>query len=292
MPNPFLSPKELAQAIGVSKSSLKRWADDGKLVVTRTAGGHRRITLQEAVRFVRAGGHQLRDAAVLGLEAAVAAGSDEDLTERLLANLQDGDALACRALMVGAFLRGRTLASLCDGPLRLAMERIGAPGRHGDSLEGIAVEHLATGITQQLLAQCRMLLPDPAPAAPLSLGGCLEGDVHVLPSAMAATTLTECGWRALDLGPYTTIGVLKAAIARHRPALVWRAISVVSDAPAVVRELRTLAGELGRIPLVVSGCDAAALTLGGLANLHPVGSMAELASFACGVACTARRRAR
>jgi excisionase family DNA binding protein len=292
MTNPFLSPKELAQAIGVSESSLKRWADDGKLVVTRTAGGHRRIALQEAVRFVRAGGHRLRDAAVLGLEAAVAAGSDDDLNERLLGALQDGDALACRALMVGAFLRGRSLASLCDGPLRSAMDAIGALWRRSDSLEGIAVEHLATGIAQQLLAQCRMLLSDPAPSAPLALGGCLEGDAHVLPSAMAATTLTECGWRALDLGPCTAIGVLKAAISRHRPALVWRAISVVNDAPTVVRELRTLAGELGRIPLVVGGADAAALTLGGIANLHQVGSMAELASFACGVACTARRRAR
>jgi excisionase family DNA binding protein len=292
MPNPFLSPKELAQAIGVSESSLKRWADDGKLVVTRTAGGHRRITLQEAVRFVRAGGHQLRDAAVLGLEAAVAAVSDEDLTERLLTALQAGDALACRALVVGAFLRGRTLASLCDGPLRLAMERIGALWRGGGSLEGIAVEHLATGITLQLLAQCRMLLPDPVALSPLCLGGCLEGEAHVLPSAMAATTLTECGWRALDLGPSTSLGVLKAAIVRHRPALVWRAISVIEDAPTVVRELRGLATELGRIPLVVGGSDALAPGLGGIANLHPVGSMAELASFACGVACAARRRAR
>ncbi len=292
MPNPFLSPKELAQAIGVSESSLKRWADDGKLVVTRTAGGHRRIALQEAVRFVRAGAHRLRDAAVLGLEAAVATGSDDDLNVVLRTALQGGDALACRALVVGSFLRGRTLASLCDGPMRCAMEAIGAQGRHDGSLEGIAVEHLATGITQQLLAQCRMLLPDPVPLAPLALGGCLEGDAQVLPSAMAATTLTECGWRALDLGPSTALGVLKAAIARHRPALVWRAISVVADAPAVVRELRGLAGELGRIPLVVAGPGVAAIPLGGSANLHQVGSMAELASFACGVACTARRRAR
>ena len=48
-----LSPKELAQAIGVSESSLKRWADEGLLRATRTAGGHRRIPLAEAIRFLR-----------------------------------------------------------------------------------------------------------------------------------------------------------------------------------------------------------------------------------------------
>ena len=47
----FLSPRQLAVAIGVSESSLKRWADDGRLAVERTAGGHRRIPLPEAVRW-------------------------------------------------------------------------------------------------------------------------------------------------------------------------------------------------------------------------------------------------
>jgi hypothetical protein len=69
-------------------------------------------------------------------------------------------------------------------------------------------------------------------------------------------------------------------------------IGVVNDSPTAVRELCTLAGELGRIPLVVGGGDAAVLTLGGIADLHPVGSMADFASFACGIACTTRRRAR
>jgi MerR family transcriptional regulator, light-induced transcriptional regulator len=48
-----LSPKALAAAIGVSESSLKRWADEGRLAAERTAGGHRRIAVAEAVRFVR-----------------------------------------------------------------------------------------------------------------------------------------------------------------------------------------------------------------------------------------------
>ena len=48
-----ISPRHLAEAIGMSESSLKRWADRGFLSVTRTAGGHRRIAVQEAIRFIR-----------------------------------------------------------------------------------------------------------------------------------------------------------------------------------------------------------------------------------------------
>ena len=39
----MLSPRELAEAVGVSESSLKRWADRGRVHVHRTEGGHRRI---------------------------------------------------------------------------------------------------------------------------------------------------------------------------------------------------------------------------------------------------------
>ena len=50
---PLLSPRELADAIGVSESSIKRWVDGGLIGATKTAGGHRRIPINEAVRFLR-----------------------------------------------------------------------------------------------------------------------------------------------------------------------------------------------------------------------------------------------
>src|SRR3954453_15398204 len=63
----FLSPKTLAQAIGVSESSLKRWADEGLLDVVRTAGAHRRIDLREAIRYIRAAGHPILRPDLLGV---------------------------------------------------------------------------------------------------------------------------------------------------------------------------------------------------------------------------------
>ena len=51
----------------MSESSLKRWADGGRLRFSRTAGGHRRFSIAEAVRFVREAGLPVRDPAGLGL---------------------------------------------------------------------------------------------------------------------------------------------------------------------------------------------------------------------------------
>ena len=63
----LLSPKDLARATGVSESSLKRWADSGRLECTRTAGGHRRIPLAEAVRFIRESSISVVDPSMLGI---------------------------------------------------------------------------------------------------------------------------------------------------------------------------------------------------------------------------------
>ena len=45
----YLSPKTLADALGTSESSVRRWCDAGKMAAIRTAGGHRRIARAEAM---------------------------------------------------------------------------------------------------------------------------------------------------------------------------------------------------------------------------------------------------
>ena len=52
----YLSPADLAESLGLSVSTLKRWTDKGVLRVERTPGGHRRIAVSEALRFVRESG--------------------------------------------------------------------------------------------------------------------------------------------------------------------------------------------------------------------------------------------
>jgi len=50
------SPKEVAQRLGVSESSVKRWLDQGVVPVLRTAGGHRRVSegsLEELLQRLR-----------------------------------------------------------------------------------------------------------------------------------------------------------------------------------------------------------------------------------------------
>src|SRR4051794_1585032 len=117
-----LSPKDLASALGVSESSLKRWADEGLIQVSRTSGGHRRISIAEAIRYIRQSGLPVVDPQALGLadlseldaaQLSRAHPSDQALVDAILA----GQAQRARGLVLSMYICGRGVAEICDGPL-------------------------------------------------------------------------------------------------------------------------------------------------------------------------------
>ena len=65
----LLTPKQVARALDVSESSVKRWCDKGAIPTQYTAGGHRRIPLAPLLQLVREGSYQLIHPEALGLPA-------------------------------------------------------------------------------------------------------------------------------------------------------------------------------------------------------------------------------
>ncbi|MBI5434161.1 MAG: helix-turn-helix domain-containing protein [Planctomycetes bacterium] len=281
---PFLSPKDLADAIGVSESSLKRWVDDGRLIAVRTAGGHRRIPLHEAVRFVRAQRFTLAHPEILGLPTSdarsISPGAQEPFLEQLLAE----NAIGARAYLVQRYLSGVGFAALCDGPIHAALEHVGELWKHDE--KGIAVEHRATDIAIQSLGYLRSLLPPAPEDAWTAVGYAPSGDPYLLPSLACAAVLAEAGWRDKNLGPDTPLAAVREVIQASRPKLVWCASSLEQPGEIAAREAVELANELAPTGtyVVLGGRGAPALGLVGRDNVLIVGSMVELAAFARGLA--------
>lgn len=275
-----LSPKDLAAAIGVSESSLKRWADAGKIAVARTEGGHRRIPIAEAVRFIRASGAELLRPEVLGLAEVPVAMNDDGAGDALYQHLATGNARDVRGTVLGLYLRGDSLASIFDGPIQHAMARIGEVWKHDEA--GVFIEHRATDTCLQAVHQLRALF-EPPDDGPVAIGGAPSGDPYILPSLLASTLLASEGVRAVNLGPDTPIASFRHAIAHHQPRLVWVSVSTPATG-ALADELAALARDLERrgATLVVGGRrrhDVAA----SLRAATIVTSMAELSAFARGL---------
>jgi hypothetical protein len=130
----LISPKQLAQAIGASESSLKRWADDGLLRVSKTAGGHRRIPVNDAIRFIRERHLEVIKPEAIGLSSSLIPASEcrsiEDLTSMLIDYFTEGKVEEAETLLISSYLSGKSVAEIADGPIQGAMEQIGYIWKH------------------------------------------------------------------------------------------------------------------------------------------------------------------
>lgn len=239
----FVSPKQVAQAIGVSESSLKRWCDRGLLTTVRTGGGHRRIAVSDVVRFLRESNQQLQEPQILGLDLDLGNTPKGDLSvEKTLPlfveALKSGNEKRAATLGMECYLSGISLAELGDHLIAPAFHEIGEEW----SCDRIQVyeERRACEIALRLIHQWRLMLGNPSKPVPYAIGGTIEGDTYQIPTALAELTLREAGWRAENLGSGIPFASLRTAILQQEPRLVWLSISYIPDKEGFRRGMHEL----------------------------------------------------
>ncbi len=273
-----LSPSQLARSIGVSESSLKRWVDDGALSAVRTVGGHRRIPMNEAVRFIRSIGATVVRPDLIGLGSVSDVPSDwtdaQGISDRLYRVLEAGDLLRSRSLIHGMYVAGWSPAKIFDLPLRSAMEKLGTLWVHAEW--GIVVEHRATNIVIQSISQLRALMPDHRPEAPYAVGCALECDPYLLPSLAASVTLAHAGFSDVNLGPVTPGRLLTNAAEHYKARVAWLSVSTIADEPAFIASVDAIAE---RLTMSAAGCR---LVVGGRAITPELRARISPVASVCG----------
>jgi len=283
-----LSPKELALAIGVSESSIKRWVDSGVIPASKTAGGHRRIAMGEAVRFLRDTKTPLLHPDILGLSDVSSLGGDlpigDDVGDLLFDFLRKGQAEQARGLIQSLYLNGRSIAQIIDGPVQTAMERLGALWFEGERNAAVFWEHRATDIAIQAVTRLRLLIPS-REGAPVAVGGAPSGDPYLLPSLAAAAVLESRGLNAVNLGPETPLESLQLAAESMGASLLWLSVTFIEDEEKLQRQLFGLIRDLENkgLPLVIGGQKADRLGLPDVPHLHVGTSMGELEALVKGL---------
>tara|TARA_X000001036_G_scaffold60611_2_gene50610 strand:+ start:6107 stop:6988 length:882 start_codon:yes stop_codon:yes gene_type:complete len=258
-----ISPKQFGQVIGMSESSLKRWVDSGHLHVTRTVGGHRRISIKEALRFIRSRSLKVRDSSPLRMTVNTESFSTDDCNSLFMHYLKKGMAEEARQLIFNEFIKGATLAELGDGLFKTSLEIISL---EGNSANNILIEHRATQICIQIINSLHELIVEEKTLFQ-AVGGAISGDVYALPSMLVAAVLKENHGAAINLGPNTPLDVFREASVRleqsKKPDLVWISISELKNPRELSEELSRFAHECDedQIELIIGGRAAGKLTL-------------------------------
>lgn len=235
----LVSPKQVARAIGVSESSLKRWCDQGLIKTVRTAGGHRKMDIAEVLRYVREQDHKLVSPDILGLPPASEHAST-GLTHggaRLVDALLTGDELVARQIVFDLYLAKHSRSVIFDEVIAAAFREIGDRWECLDA--EVYQERRACEIALRVLFDLRRIQQVPERKW-LATGGTIEGDLYSLPSAMAELVLRDAGFYAMSLGTSIPVSSLVKAVQETRPELFWLSVSHIRDGLDFVTEFAAL----------------------------------------------------
>ena len=281
-PQHTISPRNLAEAIGMSESSLKRWADRGLLSVTRTAGGHRRIAVQDAVRFIRDRKLDVLKPSLLGLPGSAesysvtASGSSDMFLDALIS----GELELAQSCIISRYMSGSSIAEIGDGPLKSALHYLGEQGHSGDM---IMVEHRATELCIQLVHQLRVLA-SPVQFSFTAVGGGVSGDPYMLPSLLVSSVITEHGGDATNFGPNTPFEAMRHQTTLlpedRRPDVVWISVSQTDNARELSKQISAFAFECAEhdMQIVVGGRSVGDLSIEPVEGLTIHATLTSLAS--------------
>lgn len=250
----LLTPKQVANAIDVSESSVKRWCDKGIIPTQYTAGGHRRIALSGLMEFLRSQQHAIAKPELLGLP------SNTGQTHRVIdrASVALADALVAgyeeetRRIVLDLYLAEHSIGRICDEVIAPAFERIGELWECGSA--EVYQERQGCEITLHVLHELRSLIPPPLTDAPKAIGGAPASDQYNLATTMAELVLRDAKWNAVSLGDNLPLTTLAAAIKTHRPQLFWLSCSHLSDEETFLDNYARLYDEFGMdVAIVVGG---------------------------------------
>ena len=239
--NPFYSTKDVAAALGVSQSSVKRWCDSGELQMVQTSGGHRRIPMVSLVQFLRQTQRLVAEPRILGLPD-LNPGNKQDYSEE---RQQFKDALivadeeAARAVVLKLYLGQERISVIADQLIAPVFSEIGHLWDCGDV--EIYEERRCCEICSRILRELRSYQPPPAENAPRAIGATPPGDVYSLPVALVELVLREQGWNAVSYGCEIPLESLEKIISEQHPRLVWLSVSFVPDRAKFLRQYATLA---------------------------------------------------
>ena len=117
----YITSKDTAEILGINISTLKRWTDNGTIECTRTAGGHRKFTIQH-VRDYYKDNEKAEKSTELGLESSqhkkiysyINQSQFSKLAQILADSSLESDDLTVNTIVNGSYMKGISVETLCD----------------------------------------------------------------------------------------------------------------------------------------------------------------------------------
>jgi len=220
----YVSTAQVAKALGVSVTTVKRWVDEKILPAHKTVGGHRKLVVADVIRLVRETNLPHADLSGLLPKSPKTDLDPASVLEQLNEAFLTADAESIRTIILGAYFQGCPVEVLADRVLSPAMVRVGQLWQNGTI--DVMHEHRITQAVLTAIHEMKSRLRNRiSQDRPVAVGGAPEYDHYFLSTALVGMSLLDAGWDAIDLGPHTPFSAFRNALDELRPRLMWLSVS-------------------------------------------------------------------
>ncbi|MCS7082670.1 MAG: helix-turn-helix domain-containing protein [Bacteroidota bacterium] len=239
-----MSTVEVAQLLGVTETTIKRWADAQRIPCIRTPGGHRKFRPEDVLAFAQAHGYPIEQLLTRRPRIRFPRSWDQ-LREWLYRQLLWGNADAVREQLYSWYSSGLELAALYDELISPVLERIGQEWASGSL--SVAQEHLASNTLSEALQGFRQLTRPASAGLRRAVCAALEQEEHTLGLLMAAHLLELAGFQVDFLGARTPVRDLIGWLSEHKPQLLCLAFVIPLEPERAHRVLRSISLQAQRL---------------------------------------------
>lgn len=195
--------------------------------------------------------------------------------QNYLKALIEGDRRTCRTVFESWLERGIDLRRLYEELVQRSLYAVGDLWERGQI--SVAVEHLATAITESLLNLVYPVLFSQPHVGKSAVVSCAANEYHQIGGKMTADIFELNGWRGYFLGANTPPADLLALVKEKRPMVVAMSLTVYFNLDSLLRTISLIRAKFPNLPILVGG---QAFRWGGSERVEQIDGVRYLRSLA------------
>ena len=264
----YLNSNDVAEILGINISTLKRWTENGTIGCSKTAGGHRKFTMQHVRDYYKSNKNSDRNMG-LGLERLehktiyelINKSKYSELAKILADSSLESNEMSVNNIVNGAYMKGIKASSICDNivePGSMIVE---------NALRQKYISHVEAFISRKLITRSVESLNQSKPNGSFNGKTALcvnfEDNLPDLGVVMSEIVLRHNGYNVLNTGSHAELGNLQSVIEKKNVDLLvfylcdmQCCMATVQDnlskTAAQVRSIVTLASKL-KVKVIFGG---------------------------------------
>ena len=175
----------------------------------------------------------------------------ENAYESYLAALLRGDRAECGRIVQELLAQGVPVKDMYLHLFQRALYRVGELWENQKI--SVAVEHLATAITERMLTLVHPTVFAGPPRTRTIIVACVANEFHQIGARMIADLCELSGWRGEFLSADTSIGSLLKRIDDQKPSLLGLSLALPTNFPSLIQAIDAVTEAHPQLPIVAGG---------------------------------------